>query len=86
MWNKRTGPNSPSRVEDLTTKMLIRRNIVFVEDVVTEEHTIPAHYEWEEMVVSKSIWSVCSKMLGYDDALNDIYAALTELAEIITEE
>ncbi len=89
MWNKRENYENvkPSRIEQTATCVLIRRNITFVEEHTEgEEIIVPAHYAWEELSISHDVWSVCKKILGYDEALDDIYAALTELAEIITEE
>lgn len=88
MWYKRENTDAvqPSRIQDNGTSVYIRRNITFVEEYETDEgEIVQAHYEWEELAVSKDIWTICSKFIGHDEALDDVYAALTELAEIITE-
>ena len=88
MWYRRESTSSvePSRIQENETSVFLRRNITFVEESMTDEgEIIQAHYEWEEMVMSKDIWVICSKFIGHDEALDDVYAALTELAEIITE-
>lgn len=85
MWIHNEGTNKPERVQVDPNYVLIRKNIIFIEEVPSEDYTIPAHYEWDEMEISPNAWTVCNKFLGYDEALDDVYAALTELAEIITE-
>ena len=59
----------------------IRRNFELVE----ESEDNPAHYRWEELKIPREMWEVCAKVLGHDTALDDVYAALTELAEMIVE-
>lgn len=87
MWKKCIGGGTdrPERITVGDNEVYIRRNIILVETESEDETETIAHYEWEELVISKDIWAVCSKFMGYDQALDDVYAALTELAEIITE-
>lgn len=60
----------------------VRKN--FEEVAATEE--IPAHWQWLETKIAKDDWTIYEQVLGHDDALDDVYAALTELAEIIAGE
>ena len=91
MWQNKQNNESvrPDRIETTPSGVLIRRGITLVEEATEEingvEIVVPAHYTWEEIFVSKEIWTICKKFLGYDTAFHDVYAALTELAEIITE-
>lgn len=76
----------PSDVDSTSSRkyVYVRRNITFVEEVKDgEKITIPAHYRWEEMKIPREIWEICEKTLSHDTALDDVYAALTELAEMI---
>lgn len=43
----------------------------------------PTHWEWMECKIRKEDWVIFEKVLGHDDALDDVYAALTELADMI---
>lgn len=76
----------PADVDTTSSRsyVFVRRNITFVEEVKDgEEITSPAHYRWEEMKIPREMWEVCAKVLGHDMALDDVYTALTELAEMI---
>jgi len=78
----------PADVDSTSSRAYVyaRRNIVFVEEVRDGDEIIsPAHYRWEEMKIPREMWEVCAKVLGHDSALDDVYAALTELAEMIVE-
>ena len=91
MWyrNENGGYARPSDVDTTSSKVYVyvRRNIVFVEEVKDGDEIItPAHYEWEEMKIPREMWEVCEKVMGHDTALDDVYEALTELAEMIVEE
>lgn len=62
---------------------------VYVRKDITEipaEEDRPAHYEWMETKIRKEDWEVYEKVLGHGEALDDVYAALTELAEMIVGE
>ena len=60
----------------------LRRNIKRVEAQGDDK---PAHYEWEEAKVRKEDWDFFAKILSHDEAFDDVYGALTELAEMIVE-
>lgn len=73
----------PSDIDSTSSRVYVyvRRNI----EPVPETEQAPAHYHWEEMKIPREMWEVCRKVLSHDSALDDVYSALTELAEIITE-
>lgn len=78
----------PADVDSTSSRayVYVRRNIAFVEEVRDGDEIIsPAHYRWEEMKIPHEMWEVCEKVMGHDSALDDVYAALTELAEMIVE-
>lgn len=90
MWNEvENGDSSrPSDVDTTSSRIYVyvRKNITFVEEVSDGDEIIsPAHYRWEEMKIPREMWEVCEKVMGHDSALDDVYAALTELAEMIVE-
>ena len=78
----------PADVDSTSSRayVYVRRNIVFIEEVRGGDEIIsPAHYRWEEMKIPREMWEVCRKVFAHDDALDDVYAALTELADMIVE-
>lgn len=78
----------PSDIDTTSSRVyiFIRRNITVVEEVKDgDEIIIPAHYHWEELKIPREMWEICEKVLGHDTALDDVYDALTELAEMIVE-
>lgn len=86
MWNRREGPARPERVSVTADGTFIRRNIALVEAAPGEDkEPTPILWTWEELRVPPDAWAICRKVLGHDEALDDVYAALTELAGIIEE-
>lgn len=90
MWREVENATSarPSDVDENLSKayVYVRKNITFVEESKREDGTIvPAHYKWEETKIPQDTWTICSKVLKHDTALDDVYSALEELASIITE-
>ena len=82
MWNHIDGSGvRPQELDTTSSKkfVYVRKNIVLVEE--TEERG--AHYEWDEAKIAKEDWEVYEQVLAHDTALDDVYAALTELAELI---
>ena len=57
----------------------VRRNFVLIE----AEEERPAHWVWEEQKILRDDWAVYEKVLEHGEALDDVYEALTELAELI---
>ena len=91
MWyrNENSGYARPSEVDTTSSKAYayLRRNIEFVEERTRPDGEVEeAHYTWEETKIPKDVWDVCEKVLAHDGALDDVYSALTELAEMILEE
>lgn len=75
----------PLTLDDRSSKkyVYLRKDILLVNAVFDKDMYIPAHYEWLEQKIPKSDWDFYQKTIGYDEALNDVYAALTEIAEMI---
>ena len=59
----------------------IRKDFVLIE--ATEE--TPEHWRWQEKKVLKEDWETYTQVMSHDEALDDVYAALTELAGMIEE-
>ena len=76
--------DQPSAIDTTSSRkyVYIRKNF----EVVAATEDIPAHYQWQEMKIPKADMGIYEKTVNHDEALDDVYAALTELAEIITEE
>lgn len=85
MWHTvENGENvRPSAVDTTSSRVYVyvRKNIQAIE--ATED--FPTHYKWEELKIPKEMWEVSQKVFGHDEALDDVYSALTELAELIVE-
>lgn len=85
MWyrNENGDDRRPAEIDSTSSQVYVyvRRDIVRVE--ATED--APAHYRWEEMKIPREMWAVCEKVFSHDGALEDVYAALAELAGMIVE-
>lgn len=83
MWykNENGSLSKPSVLDTETSKVyaFVRKDFEQVE--ATED--IPAHWQWMEMRISKDALAIYQE---HNDALDDVYAALTELAELIVGE
>lgn len=79
--------DKPAEIDKTSSKVYnyIRKDFVEVPAEGTEGEIDfrPAHWQWQEQKVKKSDWDIYEKILGHDDALDDVYAALTELADMI---
>lgn len=64
-----------------TSYVYVRRNITLIAASGDGDEDRPAHYEWDETKVPVDDWETFSKVMEHDDALDDVYAALIELAE-----
>lgn len=73
----------PAEIDETSSKVYVyvRRNIELVE--ATDE--MLAHYRWQEMKIPREMLEVTKKVINHDSALDDVYSALVELAEIIVE-
>lgn len=89
MWKhaENSGYARPAEVDATSSRsyVYVRKNIVFVQGTGEGDEATPDHYEWDEMKIPKEDWAVYEKVIGHDTALDDVYAALTELAEMIVE-
>ena len=86
MWRKVSNGNAdkPAQIDRDSSKkyVYIRKDFTFVAGDGEEN---PAHWEWQEAKLPKDLMIVYDKTTSHDEALDDVYAALAELAEIITE-
>lgn len=73
----------PAEIDSTSSRayVYIRRSIELIES--TED--TPAHYAWEEMKIPREAWGMAELAMGNSAALEDVYAALAELAGIIAE-
>ena len=71
----------PRRARPRAPHVYVRRNI----EHIPETDDVPAHYKWFEQKIPKKDWETYRMVLEHGDALDDVYAALTELAEMIVE-
>lgn len=83
MWYKnQNGSNEkPVAVDKVTSRayVYVRKEFVLIE----EQEEIPAHWEWMETKIPVADWEIYEKAMRHDEALDDVYSALTELAELI---
>lgn len=85
MWKHSENGNStkPEALDTATSKKwnYIRKDF----ELVPAEEDRPEHWQWLEKKVLKKDWETYMQVADHGEALEDVYAALTELAEIITE-
>ena len=88
MWyrNENGGYNRPDEVDTTSSHnyVYVRRNIVFVEERQEGDEVFPAHYEWEEMKVPRSMWPVYIEQM--QNAANIEYIAMMTDVELEPEE
>lgn len=73
---------------DMTSSQVyvyIRKNIELVPETVNGDEIIPAHYKWDEIKIPKEVWEIAKETFEHSEALDDVYEALAELAEMIVE-
>ena len=84
MWyhNENGSLDKPAAIDTTSSKIFVyvRRNFNQVEAQGEEN---PAHWEWEEAQISKDALVIYQE---HNEALDDVYAALAELAELIVGE
>lgn len=75
---------APAAVEATSSRayVYVRRNIERVE--ATED--MPAHYRWQETKIPRDALTIYEQVVSHEGALDDVYAALTELAGLIVGE
>ena len=85
MWYKSENGSStkPPAIDSTSSKKFVYVRKDFT--LIPADEDKPEHWEWMEQKVRKEDWELYEKVIGHDDALDDVYAALTELAEIIAE-
>jgi len=83
MWKKVYSATSerPDALDTTSSKKwnYVRKDFVLIE--ATEEN--PAHWEFMEKKVLKEDWETFMSVADHDEALDDVYDALAELAEMI---
>lgn len=83
-WKRVSNSNDikPLEVDDTSsqTSVYIRRNFTFVEKSGEEDIEIPAHWEWDECILSKEQYAVYKDMKEKLDEQED---AILELADIV---
>ena len=89
MWysNENSGIEKPGAVDSVSSKVYayIRKDFEEIPESGSGEEVIPAHWRWQEMKIPKSALAIWQSAQSNSDALDDVYAALTELAELIEE-
>lgn len=85
MWHKSENSdlNKPKALDSKSSYeyVYVRKNFVQIE--ATEQR--PAHWEYFEARIPKKDWELFVELGNHSEALDDVYAALTELAELIVE-
>lgn len=81
MWRKSESIVKPAELDTTSSKRwnYIRKDFELVE--ATED--FPEHWEYLENKVLKEDWETYTKVIDHGEALEDVYDALAELAEII---
>ena len=86
MWYRNENGSSvkPDAVDHVSSQkyVYVRKNFVLIE--ATED--VPEHWQWMETKILKEDWEIYLEVMDHGTALDDVYAALTELAEIIAGE
>lgn len=87
MWyaNENGSDVRPAETDQSTSKIYVFVRKSF-ELIPADGEERPAHWRWQEQKIRKADWETYQKIIGHDVALDDVYAALTELAEIIAGE
>lgn len=83
MWyrNSNSDNNKPSALDTTSSKIYnyIRKDY----NLIQADEEVPEHWEWMENKVEKKDWETYMQVADHAEALDDVYAALTELAEMI---
>lgn len=85
MWYRNeNGSNvKPEAVDRTSSKayVYVRKDFSMIKG--TDE--IPEHWEWLEQKVQREDWETYQTVMEHSSALDDVYAAMAELAEMIVE-
>lgn len=86
MWYKSENGSidKPESIDSDSSKVFVYIRKNFNEIAATED--VSAHWEWMEQKIRKEDWETYQEVMDHGVALDDVYAALTELAEIIAGE
>lgn len=83
MWyrNENGSSTKPATLDTTSSKIYnyIRKDFELV--AATEERD--EYWCWQETRIPKEDWALYESIMGHDAALDDVYAALTELADLI---
>lgn len=90
MWyrNENGSLNKPEAVDTTSSRIYVyvRRGFEQIPESGEGDYVVPAHWQWMEQKVKKEDWEIYQTVTDHSGALDDVYAALTELAEIIAGE
>lgn len=86
MWynNENGDLTKPAALDNTSSKKYVYIRKDFIQIAATEE--TQEHWKWQEMKIPKEDWALYESIIAHDSALDDVYAALTELAELIVGE
>lgn len=86
MWyhNENSDDIKPAALDRTSSKIYIYVRKQF--ELITATEDIPAHWSWQETKIRKDDWLLYESLMEHNNALDDVYAALTELAELIVGE
>lgn len=86
MWYHSENGSSikPATLDKTASKIYtyVRKNFKLVPATENTEE----HWTWDEIKIRKEDWGIYESVIEHDQALGDVYAALTELAELIVGE
>lgn len=85
IWHKNANgnPEKPAELDTNSSKIYnyIRKDF----EHIPAEGNVSEHWEWKEAKIRKEDWELFEEVMDHSTALDDVYAALTELAELIEE-
>ena len=85
MWHKseNSSMGKPAAIDTKSSceYVYVRKDFVHVD--ATDDRQ--AHWEYMEARIPKKDWELFVELSNHSEALDDVYAALTELAELIVE-
>ena len=83
MWyvNSNSDDIKPSALDTTSSQKWNYIRKAFEEVPASED--IPAHWQWKEIKIRKEDWMIYEQVMNHETALDDVFAALVELAEII---
>lgn len=86
MWyhNENGDTIKPLSLDNTSSKqyVYVRKNFILIE----AHEDSAAHWSWDEIKIPKADWAIYESVMNHEAALEDVYAALAELAELMTGE